>query len=220
MLTIESLKREVKGGLLILDGINLHLKKGESLILKGISGSGKSTLLSIIAGLDRPSSGAVVVDGLDIAKIPQKHLNLYRQNMVGVVFQHFNLIEHLSLFENVLAPLIPQKIDRDTKLKRVEEVMRLAQISHKATTPASLLSGGEKQRCAIARALVNDPSLILFDEPTANLDSKNSQKLIDTLKELHSRGKTLIIATHDPIFDDLPFNSNRVILRDGKIVDE
>ena len=217
MVVVKELKKVFDNGFVALNRINLEIKRGEVLILKGVSGSGKSTLLSIIAGLDRPTSGAVVVEGVNIAKIPQKHLDLYRRDRVGILFQHFNLIEHLTVFENIVASTIPLKMDKNRRLEAVKEAMEIAQISHKASTPAFLLSGGEKQRCAIARALVNNPSLILFDEPTANLDIKNSLKLIERLAYLKSQGKTLLIATHDPLFDDLAFESRVVHLRDGEI---
>ena len=217
MVELKELKKEFENGFIALKEIDLKIEEKECLILKGVSGSGKSTLLSILAGLERPTSGAVEIDGINIAKIPEKHLDQYRQKKVGIVFQSFNLISHLTLFENVLAPLIPLDLPKEKKIKRAKEVIKLAKIEHKSFDFVSTLSGGEKQRCAIARALINDPPLLLFDEPTANLDKENSQNLIHILEDLYKRQKTIIIATHDPIFDQLPFKTRKVILEDGKI---
>ncbi len=202
-----------------LESINLTLKAGEVLILKGVSGSGKSTLLSIIAGLDQPTSGKIVVDGEFIAKLPDKHLADFRAKRVGTVFQHFNLIENLTPKENVIASLITQNIELEEIFKRAEDAMRLTNIIHKANAITAKLSGGEKQRVAIARALVNEPKILLCDEPTANLDLKNSEKFIEILAKLHFLKKSIIVATHDPIFDTLPFPSRVVEIKNGKIVE-
>jgi len=223
MIEIEGLNRSFGDGdskVDVLKDINLEVGRGECIILKGVSGSGKTTLLSIIAGLDRPSSGKVIVDGEAIAKLPDMHISEFRAKKIGMIFQNFNLIEHLSAAENVMIPLIPSGLDMDEVTDMTNKAMELANISHKADTMASRLSGGEKQRVAIARALVADPMVILCDEPTANLDRANSLQFIETMKELHELGKTIVIATHDPLFDNLDF-ANRVIpMEDGKIVDE
>ncbi len=201
-----------------LKNINIKVDKGELMILSGVSGSGKSTLLSLVAGLDKPSSGKIVVNGEPISKLPDLHLSAYRAKTVGVIFQHFNLLESLSVEENVMAALIHTGIDLITMKKMVQKSMELASIEHKASQQISLLSGGEKQRCAIARALVHEPQLILCDEPTANLDRDNSLKFIEILQTLHQMGKTIIVATHDPLFESLPFVSSIIHMEDGSIV--
>ncbi len=202
----------------VLKNINLEVSKDECVILKGISGSGKTTLLSIIAGLDRQSNGKLLVDGEPIAKLPDQHLSDFRAKRIGMVFQHFNLMEHLNVYENVIVPLVPMGIDQNEAKQRATRAMELANISHKEQMNASKLSGGEKQRVAIARALVADPDLILCDEPTANLDHANSLKFIEIIRHLHEIGKTIIIATHDPIFELLGFEHTIVPMTDGKIV--
>ena len=201
----------------ILIDINLHIKRGECIILKGISGSGKTTLLSIIAGLDRPSKGKVLIDDEPISKLPDIFASKIRAKKIGMIFQHFNLFENLSVYENVTVPLIPSGLPLDDIYRAVDKSLKVANIYHKRSLVASRLSGGEKQRCAIARALVADPDIIVCDEPTANLDSQNSILFIETIKELHLMGKTIVIATHDPLFENLNFKSRIVPMFDGKI---
>ena len=203
-----------------LNAIDLQVSKGETVILSGVSGSGKSTLLSLIAGLDKPSSGKIVVAGELISKLPDLHASAYRAKTVGVIFQHFNLLEALSVEENVMAPLINAGLDLSTIKKMTQKSMALASISHKANAEVKALSGGEKQRCAIARALVHEPKLILCDEPTANLDRANSLKFIEILQSLHDMGKTIIVATHDPLFEGLSFVNKVVHMEDGKMVNK
>ncbi|MEA3492297.1 MAG: ABC transporter ATP-binding protein [Campylobacterota bacterium] len=202
-----------------LTSISLEIDSGECLVLNGVSGSGKSTLLSIIAALDKPSSGKVIVDGELISKLPDLHASAYRAKRIGFIFQHFNLLESLSVEENVIAPLINSGLKMDTIDRVAHESMSTAAIDHKATQTIRELSGGEKQRCAIARALVTNPKLIICDEPTANLDRANSIKFIEILSGLQKEGKTIIVATHDPLFDNLPFPSTVVHMEDGVIVE-
>ncbi len=201
----------------VLNGINLSVQKGECVILKGVSGSGKTTLLSIIAGLDKPSSGKVIIDGEAVSKLPDMHLSKFRAEKIGIVFQNFNLLEGINLLDNTMVPLIAGKIGLKEAKDKALNALKLANIEHKANKIPSELSGGEKQRGAIARALVANPNLILCDEPTANLDRENSLKFIAALKKLHSMGKTLIIATHDPIFEELDFKHQVVEILQGKI---
>lgn len=200
-----------------LRSIDLEINPGECVILSGISGSGKSTLLSLIAALDRPSSGKIEVDGELVSKLPDLHASSYRTKKIGMVFQHFNLLEQLSVEENVIVPLIHSGL----KLGKIKELayaaMQQASIDHKASQNVASLSGGEKQRCAIARALVNNPELILCDEPTANLDKENSLKFIHMIQHLHTMGKTIIIATHDPLFETLPFESRIIHMENGVV---
>lgn len=221
MIQIENLYRTFHHGgneVPVLKEINLTIRQGECVVLKGVSGSGKTTLLSLIAGLDKPSAGKVLIEGEPISKLPDLFASELRAKKIGMIFQHFNLFEHLSVNENVTIPLIPSGLKMKEIYKNVDKVLKLANIIHKQDTLASRLSGGEKQRTAIARALVADPNIILCDEPTANLDRDNSLLFIDIIGELHRMGKTIVIATHDPLFDALSFESTIVPMVDGKIV--
>lgn len=223
MIVIENLNKHFKSGetlFPVLKDINLQIKEGECIVLKGVSGSGKTTLLSLMAGMDRPSSGKVLVEGESISKLPDLHISHFRARKIGMIFQHFNLFDHLTAAENVMIPLIPAGFGMDVVNHKVQTSLELANISHKAKSPAGLLSGGEKQRVAIARALASDPAIILCDEPTANLDRDNSLKFIDILSRLHDMGKTIVVATHDPLFDTLPFTSRIVPMEDGSLVED
>ena len=222
MIIIEELNKHFRSGeavTQVLRDINLQINAGECIVLKGVSGSGKTTLLSIIAGMDRPSSGKVLVEGEPISKLPDLHISHFRARKIGMIFQHFNLFEHLTAFENVMIPLIPVGLKMDEVNQKVVSSLKLANIYHKAQSPAGRLSGGEKQRVAIARALASNPDIILCDEPTANLDRENSLKFIEILSQLHEMGKTIVVATHDPLFDELPFASRMVPIEDGSLVD-
>jgi len=223
MIVIENLNKHFKSGetlFPVLKDINLQIKEGECIVLKGVSGSGKTTLLSLMAGMDRPSSGKVLVEGESISKLPDLHISHFRARKIGMIFQHFNLFDHLTAAENVMIPLIPAGFGMDEVNHKVQISLELANISHKAKSPAGLLSGGEKQRVAIARALASDPAIILCDEPTANLDRDNSLKFIDILSRLHDMGKTIVVATHDPLFDTLPFTSRIVPMEDGSLIED
>ncbi len=223
MIIIENLNKHFRSGdalSKVLKDINLEVKRGECIVLKGVSGSGKTTLLSIMAGLDRPSSGKVLVEGESISKLPDLHISRFRAQKIGMIFQHFNLFDHLTAAENVMIPLIPAGLNMDEVNQKVQKSLKLANISHKTQSTAGRLSGGEKQRVAIARALVSDPAIILCDEPTANLDRDNSLKFIDILGQLHDTGKTIVVATHDPLFESLPFVSRIVPMEDGSLVSD
>jgi len=200
-----------------LKSIDLTIDRGETMILSGVSGSGKSTLLSLIAALDKPSSGKIIVEEELISKLPDLHASAYRAKSIGFIFQHFNLLESLSVEENVITPLINSGLDIITIRQMAAKSMKDSSIFHKASQSVKELSGGEKQRCAIARALVHEPKLIICDEPTANLDRNNSLKFIEILELLHKNGKTIIVATHDPLFETLPFVSKIVRMEDGVI---
>jgi len=221
MIQIENLYRTFHHGnneVSVLKDINLTIHQGECVILKGVSGSGKTTLLSLIAGLDKPSAGKVLIEGEPISKLPDLFASELRAKKIGMIFQHFNLFDHLTVNENITLPLIPSGLKMKVIHEKVDKAMKLANIFHKKDIISSRLSGGEKQRTAIARALVGDPNIILCDEPTANLDRDNSLSFIEMLKELHGMGKTIVVATHDPLFDDLDFESTIVPMVDGKIV--
>ena len=223
MITVENLSKSFyneKNESKILTDINLHIEQGECVILKGISGSGKTTLLSIVAGLDKPSNGKVLIDGDPISKLPDLFASELRAKKIGMIFQHFNLFEHLSVSENITIPIIPSGLTIKEISQNVERALKVANIYNKRSLVASHLSGGEKQRTAIARALVANPEIILCDEPTANLDKENSLHFIETIKELHKMGKTIVIATHDPLFENLEFNNRIIPMVNGKIVYE
>jgi putative ABC transport system ATP-binding protein len=201
-----------------LDHIDLQLQKGELVVLQGASGSGKSTLLSLIAALHKPSSGEVIVDDEPISKLTDKFAADYRRENIGFIFQKYNLIANLTVKENILTPLIPQNLDSEFVENKLQEVMKKFQIEHKQKEEIQNLSGGEQQRVAIARAHINNPKIIIADEPTANLDQKLSKNFIDILKQLKSQNKTIIIATHDPIFFDLDFVDRMIKMEHGKII--
>jgi len=202
----------------VLKGINLSIKKAEVTLLKGISGSGKSTLLSIIATLAKPSTGEVYIDSVLVSKLPDHHASNFRLENIGFTPQDFKLIESLNAFENCQIPLIPLGFSPTLIEEKVKEALKQAGISHKASLNVKDLSGGERQRVAIARSLVNDAKILLFDEPTANLDQDNSQNFISLMQELKSQGKTIIIATHDPIFEDSSLIDKEINIKDGLIV--
>ena len=215
---LNNVEFEVENKVKILSGVNLQIEKGECVVLQGVSGSGKTTLLSLLAGLERPTSGDIVVEEQHIAKMPQHHLSNYLREKVAIVFQNFNLIKHLSVYENIEAVLVPTKLSTRTVKELVKTAMKKAQIEHKKDALAATLSGGEMQRCSIARAIVNTPDIILCDEPTANLDRANSLAFVEMLQKLHEFGHTVVVATHDPLFDNLAFVTKRVYMEDGSIV--
>ncbi|WP_323657896.1 ABC transporter ATP-binding protein [Aliarcobacter butzleri] len=200
-----------------LKDINLNIKKSSCVVLKGVSGSGKSTLLSLIATLQKPTSGEIVVENESIAKLPDFHASNFRARKIGFIFQSFNLFNELSVKDNISLPLIPLGFSQKQIDEKVISTLKLANILHKKDELVSNLSGGEKQRCAIARALVNNCEIILCDEPTANLDYENSKNFIEILKELKELKKTIIIATHDPIFDNLDFVDSEIFIKNGQI---
>lgn len=202
-----------------LKNINLSIEDGEIVILKGVSGSGKSTLLSLIGGLSKPSTGEIVVNEHNIAKLPDIMSSAYRHKEIGFIFQSFNLLEGLSVYQNILAPLALTSLSHEAMHEKVSQAMSLANIEHKNDQNVSSLSGGERQRCAIARAVVMEPQIILADEPTANLDKENSLIFIDILKKFKALHKTVIIATHDTLFDDLTCIDRCVHMRDGELVE-
>ena len=217
IILLKKVSKVFDDGTKALDCINLEIFENDIVVLSGVSGSGKTTLIGLIAGLERPTEGLIEVDGLKISKLPQMGLDSFRKKSIGIIFQDFGLIDYLTVYENILASLIPLNLEKYVAEKRVFEAMQQANIAHKADTKVSLLSGGEKQRCAIARAIVNKPKIILCDEPTANLDLENSKQFIQMLTDLRTKGHTIIIATHDPIFEKLMTDIKRVIIANAKI---
>ena len=201
-----------------LKNINLDVNNGELVILKGVSGSGKSTLLSLIALLQKPTSGEILIDGTNIAKLPDAFCSEFRHKRLGLVFQNFNLIEGLSVYENLLAPFALTNFKANVREEMIKKALELANISHKRDENVSNLSGGERQRCAVARALSMDADIILADEPTANLDRQNAHAFLSLLESFKALKKSVIVATHDSIFDELGATDRVVSLQNGEII--
>ena len=201
-----------------LKNINLDVNNGELVILKGVSGSGKSTLLSLIALLQKPTSGEILIDGTNIAKLPDAFCSEFRHKRLGLIFQNFNLIEGLSVYENLLAPFALTNFKANVRDEMIKKALELANISHKRDENVSNLSGGERQRCAVARALSMDADIILADEPTANLDRQNARAFLGLLESFKALKKSVIVATHDSIFDELGATDRVVSLQNGEIV--
>ena len=201
-----------------LKNINLDVNNGELVILKGVSGSGKSTLLSLIALLQKPTSGEILIDGTNIAKLPDAFCSEFRHKRLGLVFQNFNLIEGLSVYENLLAPFALTNFKANVREEMIKKALELANIAHKRDENVSNLSGGERQRCAVARALSMDADIILADEPTANLDRQNARAFLSLLESFKALKKSVIVATHDSIFDELSATDRVVSLQNGEIV--
>ena len=199
-----------------ISAVDLAIAPGELVVLKGNSGSGKSTLLSLLAGLDRPTSGALVVAGQDLAGSRAVDLTGFRRNVVGMVFQSFNLLPTLNVFENVLLPALLADRPPARARRKAEELLDWLGLNTRREHFPAQLSGGEMQRTAIARALINDPALILADEPTGNLDSRNGRMVMELLAELNrSSGRTVLIATHSDLADALA--TRRICLKDGAV---
>ncbi|MDK2826784.1 MAG: putative transport system ATP-binding protein [Methanolobus sp.] len=199
----------------ILHGIDLCIKKGEFVAIMGPSGSGKSTLMNMIGCLDRPTSGKVMLMGKDTNAITDNELAELRGFEIGFVFQNFNLIPRLSAYENVLLPTYSNtKKGMDTS-GRAQDLLKLVGLDDRTEHKPTELSGGQRQRVAIARSLINDPSLILADEPTGNLDSKTSVEIMDIFSDLHQKGRTIVMITHDPEMEQ--YVDRVVHIRDGNI---
>lgn len=201
-----------------LDDINLSIIEGSVVVLKGSSGSGKSTILSLIAALGKPTSGEIIVDGVSISKLTDNFSSEYRSQNIGIVFQKYNLIPSLSVKENIILPLIPSNPDAKTIESKLNKVLEMFDIADKKEIIVKNLSGGEQQRVAIARAYIDNPKIIIADEPTANLDEKLSLRFIEILRGLKQENKTIIIATHDPLFFGLDFVDEEIEIKDGRLV--
>ncbi len=205
-----------KNAFCALDAVSFEIKQGEVVLLKGASGSGKSTLLSLIAGLGKPTHGEIVVGGKHISKLPDHFAALFRRSSIGFIFQKFNLIPTLSVFENIIVPLIPSNIPEKELCSRANSLMHRFGIAEKRETLIKHLSGGEQQRVVICRALINNPRILLCDEPTANLDATLSYEFVQMMQTLKTEGKTIVIATHDSLFFDLPLIDRSIELSKGK----
>ena len=205
-------------GVHALDGCSLEIAEGEFLAIMGPSGSGKSTMLNLIGALDAPTEGRVVVGGRDISTLSARDAARYRRREVGFIFQSFHLLPRLTVLENVMLPLMLDGVAPAVRQQRAAQVVAELGLTPRAGHRPNALSGGEKQRAAIARALVNHPRLLLADEPTGNLDSRNAGVVMDLLAELNrTRGQTIVVITHNP---EVAGVADRTIhLRDGRIVD-
>jgi putative ABC transport system ATP-binding protein len=201
-------------------GVSLAVRAGEALVLEGPSGSGKTSLLSLIGCMSRPTSGRIVVADRDVAKLPENLLTEVRRRRFGFIFQQFNLIAGLSVIDNVLLPLYPVNMGLTEMRDRGRRVLERLDLDGKRHRKVRVLSGGEQQRVAIARALVNDPEVIVADEPTAHLDRKLSEELLQILAELKADGRTLLVATHDPLVFEHPLVDRRLSMRDGQVEGE
>jgi len=211
LVQVEGLTK-VYGKVRALDGVTFDVEAGEWIAMMGPSGSGKTTLINILGGLDTPTSGCAVVDGVDVARFDEAGLTRYRAEKVGFVFQQFHLVPYLTAIENVmLAQYFHSTTDENEARKALERVGLGDRLTH---VPAQL-SGGEQQRVAVARSLINHPKLLLADEPTGNLDETNEQIVIDLLRELHVEGHTILMVTHDPSIGRLA--DRRIDLAHGRL---
>jgi putative ABC transport system ATP-binding protein len=199
-----------------LDGISFTCRKGEMISIMGASGSGKSTMMNILGCLDRPTSGSYFLDDEDVASLNDDQLAKIRNKKIGFVFQSYNLLTKISALENVQLPLIYSGVDH--RKQRAMEALEAVGIAQRAKHRPSELSGGEKQRVAIARALINNPLIILADEPTGNLDTHTSHVIMTLLIDLHKKGITLVIVTHEE--DIAAYTGRTIYLRDGKVIEE
>ena len=204
-----------KNVLEVLKGVSLDIFKNEYVALMGPSGSGKSTLMNILGCLDTPSGGKYVLNGQDVSKMEDNSLAEVRNKEIGFVFQQFNLLPRLTALENVALPLVYGGMSRKQRNEKAMHVLSLVNLTDRSHHKPNELSGGQSQRVAIARALVNDPAIILADEPTGNLDTKTSYEIMDIFGDIHNRGNTVVLVTHE---EDIANHAHRVVrLRDGVI---
>ncbi len=222
LIECRGLTREYKKGENIirpLDGLDLDVERGEFLALMGPSGSGKTTLLNLIAGIDRPTGGTLTIDGVDITGLGRNALASWRSEHVGYIFQLYNLVPVLTAYENVELPLLLHKMTGKERHERVKAAMELVGIDDRHDHYPRQLSGGQEQRVAIARAIVTDPTIIVADEPTGDLDKTSAQRVLELMKRLNEElGKTLIMVTHDP--GSTSYASRTLHLEKGQLVDD
>lgn len=201
-----------------INGVSIFIDPDKVTVIEGPSGSGKTTLLSIIGCMARPTSGRVYLWGREITSLPERFLTEVRQKTFGFIFQQFNLIRGITALENVMLPAYPYGEKYSSLKKRATNLLALFNIFNKASSKVEWLSAGEAQRVAIARALINNPSVVIADEPTAHLDTKLSQDFLEIIERLLDEGKTVLIASHDPIVYEWKVVNRIVSLRDGRIV--
>lgn len=212
MLEILNVKKNY-GKLEVLKGINLKINSGDFIAIVGRSGSGKTTLLNLIGGIDTPTSGSIIFNGNDITKCSENQLSLYRRKEIGFIFQSFNLLPNLTVYENIRIPLLLNK--KDTSI--IQKVAETINIADKLQKYPNQLSGGEQQRVAIARGIVHEPSILLCDEPTGNLDSHNSEIIINIIAEINQKfGTTVLLITHEKGIAESA--RHKIEIKDGEIV--
>lgn len=203
---------------LALNKVNLHVAEGEFVSIMGPSGCGKSTLLNVLGLLDRTDGGTYYFGETELTKASEKERSRFRKDNMGFVFQNFNLIDELSVFENIELPLIYANINAKERKQRVDEMLERMNLTGRRNHFPQQLSGGQQQRVAVSRALINNPRLILADEPTGNLDSSHGNEVMELLCELHEKGTTIVMVTHSP--HDAGFSQRIVFLKDGMILSE
>ena len=203
------------GSLQVLKGIDLHIGRGEVVSIVGPSGAGKTTLLQIVGTLDKPDSGEVVIDGVKVGGLNKKKLADFRNRHIGFVFQFHQLLPEFTALENIMIPAFIGGASKKTAEQRARELLRFMNLEDRASHKPSELSGGEKQRVAVARALVNNPAVLLADEATGNLDTRTSFEILVLFQQLHAAGRTIIFVTHNP--DIARYSSRNIVLRDGVI---
>jgi putative ABC transport system ATP-binding protein len=220
MISLQKVSRYYKSGersVHALEDVSLEIAEHEFVAVVGPSGCGKSTLMHLIAGLDRPTAGKILVDGLDLTSADDLALTNFRRRQLGLVFQFFNLLPTMNALENVSLPLLLQAVSLEEATHRAEEMLALVGLTNRATHFVHQLSGGEQQRTAIARALVHRPSLLIADEPTGNLDTASAGRVLELLQQIaRERRTTLMVVTHSP--EVAAISSRRLELRDGKLV--
>ena len=200
-----------------LTDIDLGVEQGSMICLKGPSGSGKSTLLAIIGCIFPPTSGKAAIAERQLARLPDRFLTLHRRETIGFIFQRFNILPELTVLENITLPLLPLGVAPWERKQRAQQLLERFGISHRTHFPAGQISGGELQRVAIARALINNQPIILADEPTAHLDTTLSREFMEIMQQLQAAGKTIVIASHDPLVFEHPAIDRTVTIKDGRI---
>jgi len=204
------------GAVHALDGVDLTIKKGEFVAIVGASGSGKSTLMHVIGLLDRPTEGEVFLQGKNIGTLNEDQLSQLRNKHIGFVFQSFNLLPKTSALDNVMLPLLYSGLEKSERRPRAIKTLEQVDLAERINHGPSELSGGQQQRVAVARALVNDPDIILADEPTGNLDTESGKEIMDLLTQINGKGNTVVLVTHEL---DIAKGAKRIIeMRDGKVV--
>ena len=202
---------------LAVNDVSIEVKEGDFAVFKGPSGSGKTTLLSLIGCMSRPTSGRVIVEDRDVSRLPERFMTEVRRNTFGFIFQQFHLIKGISVCDNVMLPLYPVGIKPSKLRESAALILDNLGMSGRIDFPVQRLSGGEQQRTAIARALINNPDIILADEPTAHLDTHLSEEFLTIMRNLQQQGKTVVIATHDPLVYDKDYVSLIIEMRDGRV---
>jgi putative ABC transport system ATP-binding protein len=223
MIELQHIRKVFNAGkpneLVAVDDVSLTIEAAKVTVLRGPSGSGKTTLLSVLGCMARPTSGRIMVQDREVTSLPARFLTEIRRKTFGFIFQQYHLLQGISVIENVMLPAYPNGESFPRLKQRAEKLLSLFNLLPKAAARVEWLSGGEAQRTAIARALVNDPAVIIADEPTAHLDTKLSRELMEIVDKFKAAGKTILIASHDPLIHDSPVVDRVVNMRDGKLID-